>query len=455
MGSVAKSLLSTFEDVLKAELPLRVRGWDGSEAGPPDAPVCVVFRNRRALRRIAWSPDELGLARAYVSGDLDLDGDLFDLLDMPELVERISAHGMHGVDAKSVRRGVLRAMRRGAIGPPPAPPSIEMGRRAGGRHSRRRDLKSVSSHYDIGNDFYRLLLGPGMVYSCGYWEDGCNSVTDAQWAKCELVARKLDLRPGMRLLDVGCGWGTMAIHAAREHGVDVVGVTLSREQCELARERVSESGLDGRIEIRVQDYREVDDGPFDAISSIGMAEHVGLGNLPLYARHLYGLLRDGGRLLNHQISSVRPLPVDRGTAGHHRRRAQVLSTRRRGARTFIDRYIFPDGEILPLSATVDALEKAGFEVRDAESLREHYALTLRAWVDNLRGQWEQGAALIGAERERAWLLYLAASALGFEYPHRLGLNQVVAVRPGSDGASGMPRTRAGLYTSRCSPADSR
>ncbi len=440
MGSAASGILTTFEDVLKAPLPLRIRAWDGSVAGPPGAQCTVVFRNRRGLRRIVWSPDELGLARAFVSGDVDVEGgDIFGLLDMPQVIERIARHRMHGVDAKAVRRGIGRAVRLGAVGPPPRPPAMEMRGRRGGRHSEARDASSVSSHYDIGNEFYRILLGPSMVYSCAYWADGVESLEEAQRGKCEHICRKLGLQPGMRLLDVGCGWGTMAIHAAREHGVRAVGVTLSRAQLELARERAAEAGVADRVEFRLQDYRAIEDGPFDAICSIGMAEHVGRANLPVYAEDLHGLLRDGGRLLNHQISSVRPLPA--------RERRRDASTRRRGARTFIDRYVFPDGEILPLSITVDALERGGFEVRDAESLREHYALTLRAWVANLQARWPEAVSLVGDERARTWLLYLAASALGFEYPHRLGLNQVLAVKPGPDGASGMPRTRAWLYRS--------
>ncbi|QDQ98519.1 SAM-dependent methyltransferase [Tomitella fengzijianii] len=445
MGSVAASILATFEDVLKAPLPLRLQAWDGSEAGPPEAPVRVVFRNRRALRRILYAPEELGLARAYVSGDLEVQGSVFDLLDMPQIIERVSSHGVRGVDARSIRRGVARMIRHGVVGPPPRPPATELRRRAGGRHSEVRDAVTVSSHYDIGNEFYRLLLGPTMVYSCGYWEDGCTSLDDAQWAKCEHISRKLGLKPGMRLLDVGCGWGTMVMHAAREHGVRAVGVTLSHAQVELGRRRVAEAGLEDLVEIRLQDYREVHDGPFDAICSIGMAEHVGLDHLPVYAEDLYGLLHDGGRLLNHQISSVRPLPPGHSSRARAQGGARVMSSRRAAARTFIDRYVFPDGEILPLSATVDALEQGGFEVRDAESLREHYALTLRAWVANLTGQWDRAVALVGVERARIWLLYLAASAIGFEYPHRLGLNQTLAVRPGPGGESGMPHTRAWLY----------
>ncbi len=216
----------------------------------------------------------------------------------------------------------------------------------------------------------------------------------------------------------------MALHAAQHYGVDVVGVTLSAEQRDFARARIAEAGMTDRIEIRLQDYRDIDESPFDAISSIGMSEHVGAAKLPEYARHLHELLVPGGRLLNHAIASVvyRPEPRSRPA-------------------TFIDRYVFPDGEILPLSRTVDAFERAGLEVRDSEALREHYALTLRAWVANLLESWDGAVSLVGAERARTWLLYLTASALGFEEPGRLTIHQVLAVRPTSTGVSGMPRTR--------------
>jgi len=248
---------------------------------------------------------------------------------------------------------------------------------------------------------------------------------DAQLAKCDLVARKLGLAPGMRVLDVGCGWGTFAAHAARTYGVQVVGVTLSHEQADHARKRIVEDGVADQVEIRVQDYRDVTDGAYDAIASVGMAEHVGEAMLPVYAAHLYALLRPGGRLLNHAISR-RPGP------------------RVRTSRTsFIDRYVFPDGELEPLHVMVAAIEGAGFEVRDVESLREHYALTLRCWVANLEERWDGAVTASSPGRARIWRLYMAASALGFQ-ANRIGLNQILAVRPDHHGHSGMPRTRAAL-----------
>jgi cyclopropane-fatty-acyl-phospholipid synthase len=295
-------------------------------------------------------------------------------------------------------------------------------------HTLARDRSAISHHYDVGNPFYELVLGPSMVYSCAVFATPETTLEDAQAAKLDLVCRKLRLKEGDRLLDVGCGWGSMALHAAREYGARVTGVTLSREQAAYARKRVAEAGLTDRVEIRVQDYREVADGPYDAISSIGMAEHVGTVRYREYAERLYGLLRPGGLLLNHQIGR-RPLPDE----GEYEIDA------------FIDRYVFPDGELSPIGATVERLEEAGFEVRDVEALREHYGQTLRAWVANLQEHWEEAARLAGRGRARVWLLYMAASALAFEQ-NRIGVNQVLAVRTPERAASGLPRTRAGWLT---------
>jgi cyclopropane-fatty-acyl-phospholipid synthase len=426
MADAALRLKSLVEQVLGAPLPVRIRAWDGSEAGPPDAPALVV-RNRRALRRLLFKPGELGLARAYVAGDLDLDGDLYAALDLLAglIWER-------GEDARTLGQALrdpdVRAAVRGLVklaGPPlpPAPPAEEIRRRRGHLHSRRTDKRAISHHYDVGNDFYALVLGPSMVYSCAYWpapEAAGGTLETAQHDKLELVSRKLGLKPGMRLLDVGCGWGSMAIHAAREHGVSVVGVTLSQEQAAYARKRIAEEGLTDRIEIRVQDYRDVVDGPYDAISSIGMAEHVGAEKYLEYARDLHALLKPGGRLLNHQIAR-RP-----------QRDESAYSVDE-----FIDSYVFPDGELAPVGTTVGQLERAGFEVRDVEAIREHYAHTLRRWVANLEAGWDRATRLVSPGRARVWRLYMAASALAFEH-NRIGVNQVLAVRTPESGASGMP-----------------
>ncbi|MHB8796529.1 MAG: class I SAM-dependent methyltransferase [Candidatus Nanopelagicales bacterium] len=408
-------------------LPLRIRCWDGSESGDLASGATIVFRHPRALRRLLWSPNELGLVRAYVSGDLDFEGDIFAILDLPDVIDRIARHQGLRLGWRERVSAARMAARLGAIGPPPSPPPEEVRRRRGGLHSRSRDAASVSHHYDVGNDFYRLVLGPTMVYSCAYWTRppaSGHALAAAQRDKLDLVCRKLGLRPGMRLLDVGCGWGSLAIHAASAYGATVVGVTISREQADLARRRVVEAGLDGRVEIRLEDYRDVADGPFDAIASIGMSEHVGTARLEGYALVIMNLLRPGGRLLNHAIASVRPLPPPR-----------------RGEHGFIDSYIFPDGEVSPLSTTLDALEHAGFEVRDVEALREHYGHTLRAWVDNLRTAWPAAVESVGEARARTWLLYLAACALAFEHGN-ITVHQVLAVKQSGHGCSELPLTRS-------------
>ncbi|MFJ9868271.1 class I SAM-dependent methyltransferase [Streptomyces sp. NPDC101165] len=425
MAEAASRLRSLAEQMLGVPLPVRLRAWDGSQAGPPDAPTLVV-RNRRALRHMLFKPGELGLARAWVAGDLGIEGDLYAALDaMAGLVwergedSRSLAQALRDPEVRAAGRELLKL-----VGPPvpPAPPREEV-RRRHHLHTRRSDKEAISHHYDVGNDFYEIVLGPSMVYSCAYWEDG-GTLESAQRDKLELVCAKLGLKEGQRLLDVGCGWGSMAIHAAREHGVSVVGVTLSQEQAAYARKRVADEGLTDRVEIRVQDYRDVVDGPYDAISSIGMAEHVGAERYLAYARSLYALLKPGGRLLNHQIA----------------RRPQHDESAYETDR-FIDAYVFPDGELAPIGTTVTQLEHAGFEVRDVESIREHYARTLRRWVANLQADWDRAVRLTSPGRSRVWLLYMAACALAFER-NRIGVNQVLAVRTPESGGSGLPlRTR--------------
>ncbi|WP_369235750.1 class I SAM-dependent methyltransferase [Streptomyces sp. R21] len=423
MQDAASRLKSLVEQLLGVPLPLRIRAWDGSEAGPPGGPTFVV-RNRRALRRLLWKPGELGLARAWVSGDLRVEGDLYAALDLVSDLVWERGEDARGL-AEALRDPAVRAAARGLLlmaGPPlpPAPPREEVRRRRH-LHTKRSDRRAISHHYDVGNDFYELVLGPSMVYSCAYWPTPDATLEDAQRDKLELVCQKLALTPGQRLLDVGCGWGSMAIHAAREHGVSVVGVTLSQEQAAYARKRVADEGLTDRVEIRVQDYRDVSDGPYDAISSIGMAEHVGAERYLEYAEVLGRLLEPGGRLLNHQIG---------------RRPQRDESTY--AVDEFIDAYVFPDGELAPLGTTVTQLETAGFEVRDVEALREHYGLTLRQWVANLEAQWPLAVRLTSPGRARVWRLYMAASALAFE-GNRIGVNQVLAVKtPEPSGTSGMP-----------------
>ncbi|VXB43736.1 Cyclopropane-fatty-acyl-phospholipid synthase family protein [Arthrobacter sp. 9AX] len=411
------------------EIPLRLRAWDGSEAGPEGAPV-LEFHSRRALRRILWSPGQLGLSRAYVSGDIDAPGDIFAAFTALSSAGKFAEPGpFKPLSAGELWTLFRTAVRLGALGPNPAPPPEEARIATKGRvHSRRRDAAAISHHYDVGNDFYSLVLGPSMVYSCAVWPEDAwpgsgdgqvpsgaalaDGLDAAQEAKLDLVCRKLGLTAGMRVLDVGCGWGSFALHAAAKYGVTVVGVTLSNEQAILARKRAAEAGLTEHVDIRVQDYRDVRDGPFDAVSSIGMSEHVGRVEMPRYTAALFNLLRPGGRLLNHAISwNAGPTDPDPDS--------------------FIPRYVFPDGEMISLGAMSLALESAGFEILDVEALRRHYALTLRAWVSRLEEHWDEASKLTSLGRARVWRLYMASSALGFENG-LTGVNQVLVQRPGGD-----------------------
>jgi cyclopropane-fatty-acyl-phospholipid synthase len=424
--TVATRMVPVVRALIGGDPPVTIRFWDGSVLGPPPSQsgATLEVRSRRALRRMLWAPRELGLARAYVAGDIEIDGDVYRVL---QLRDTIAAHdaGVHlGLDRHGIGELARAAVALGAIGPPPRVPPEEV-RLRGTRHSKARDADAVRSHYDVGNDFYRLVLGPTMTYSCAYWDDGVTTLEDAQEAKYEHICRKLGLRPGMRLLDVGCGWGGMVLHAAREHGVEAVGITLSPPQAELATRRAQAAGLGDKVEIRVQDYRELEGERFDAISSIGMFEHVGAANLQDYAGALFRVLTPGGRLLNHGISRpAGPPPL--------------------APRSFINRYVFPDGELHEVGAVVTTLQEAGFEVRDVESLREHYARTLRCWVANLEAHWDEAVADASAARARIWRLYMAGSAINFE-EGRTMIHQVLCVRQGPKGASGMAATRRAWY----------
>jgi len=394
----------------------------------------MTVRSREGLARFLSRPGELGIARAYVSGDVDIDGDLFAGLEQVADLDL----GLRQVDPVAVAR-LLRATGLGVLRSPPPPPEEVCLR--GGLHTRSRDRSAISHHYDVSNDFYRIVLGPSMVYSCAVWESPEQSLEEAQAAKLELICRKLGLRPGMRLLDVGCGWGSLVMHAAAHHGVEAVGITISTEQAVLARERVAAAGLDDRVEIRLQDYRDVHDGPFDAISSVGMFEHVGRNRMEEYVRDLYGLLRPEGRLLNHAIG--RPgYPQGDGRIGRtkalYRRIATAVGsdvTSRVDSR-LMQRYVFPDGELHEVGVVVSMLQENGFEVRHLESLREHYALTLRHWVSNLEAGWEAAAAEVGEARTRVWRLYMAACAITFGLGG-VTVHQVLAVKA-PDGVSGLP-----------------
>ncbi len=396
-------------DILGDTGQLRIECYDGSTYGPRDATCVVQVRSSDAFRYVAQSPGELGFARAYVSGSVELEGDILAGLSSIDVNDLDLGPIRLAKVAREVGRDVFSRLE-------PPPEEIQL---SGKRHDRDRDAAAVAAHYDLPNGFYELLLGDSMTYSCAVFEERGASLDAAQDRKHQLVCDKLALRDGSRLLDVGCGWGSMAIHAARHYGAHVVGVTLSREQLELGRRRVQDAGLGDLVELRYQDYRDIEDEPFDAISSLGLAEHVGWDRLDGYASQLHRLVRPGGRVLNHQISN--------------------WTTRRprRAQDGFIQRYVFPDGELYGPSVTVAAFQDADLEVRHVESLREHYAITLRHWLQRLEASWDDAVGRIGLGRARVWRLYIAAAAVNFERGHS-SVHQTLAVRPTEGGASLMP-----------------
>ena len=415
----AEAMQPVFTALFGGPPPVLFEFWDGSSAGPPvGSPGQVTVRSADALRHLIWSPGELGLGRAFLLGQLDFEGEPLEVIRALK-----AAMPKDRRFAKAVPAALVAARRLG-IDLRPAPPPEEEARRGGVRHSRRRDARAISHHYDVGNGFYRMVLGPSMTYSCARFATPSATLEEAQEAKHDLVCRKLglDQRPGMRLLDVGCGWGALAMHAAERYGAEVVGVTISEEQADYARTRVADAGLAGAVEIRLQDYRDLRGEVFDAVASVGMFEHVGARRIAVYFETLHGLLGPRGRLLNHAISSV---------GGSALRRS-----------SFMGRYVFPDGELIDVGAVVLAMEAAGFEVRDVESLREHYARTLEAWLDNLAAHWDDAVAAVGETRARTWRLYMTGSAVGFT-DGGLGVHQVLGVVADERGASGMPATRDG------------
>lgn len=394
--------------------PIAFEAYDGSSAGPAGALSRIIIKDPRALNYVATAPSDLGLARAYVSGCMDLEGDMFTTL---ELLAGETVGSLSWAD----RLGVLRDLGPGVLRPvAPPPEEVHPGPWWGLRHSLSRDSRAISHHYDVSNKFYEWLLGPSMAYTCAVYPHAGASLDEAQEEKVDLVCRKLDLKPGDRLLDVGCGWGQMVVHAAQNYGVRVIGVTLSRQQAEYAQKRIAELGLSDVAEVRHDDYRHIPETGFDAVSSIGLTEHIGAKNLAGYVRFLASKLRPQGRLLNHCIT-----------------RAVTSEPARPGG--FINRYVFPDGELEGAGTIISAIQDNGFEVRHEENFREHYARTCAAWGANLEAHWDEAVREVGEGRARVWLLYLAGSRLGFTQ-RRIELHQVLAART-VDGVSGMALER--------------
>ena len=393
------------------DLPLRL--WDGRELGPAAPDYRLVLNHPWSLRALLLPPNDLQAGETYLAGSIDVDGSMVAALrDLSRFRDGLTRRGQ-----LAVARALLRL---------PRPPDAEQGGRVslrGRRHSRRRDAAAIRHHYDVGDALYHRFLDEDLVYSCAYFaeEDRGAPVTDrsvldrAQRRKLELVCRKLFLRPGERLLDVGCGWGSLAIHAARYHGVEVLGVTLSQNQADAARGRAAAAGVGDQVRIELCDYRDVTER-FDAIASIGMAEHVGSDQLERYVAHLYERLHEGGRLLNHAI-----------TTGQR----NVVRDLGESPDSFIGRYVFPDGALVPAHRMAQLIELGGFELRDVEQLRPHYARTLEHWVANLEAAYGQVVDEVGAVTARVWRAYMAGSSVGFERGD-LGVVQILATRGEAD-----------------------
>ena len=429
-----------------ADRHFQVRYWDGTEEAfnvATDARFTLVIRHRDALRRMLLPPTETRLAEAFLRNDVDIEGSLEAAAALAELLaERLrSPRRLLRLAALLVQ--LPRSERQPGDDAIAAPigRAWQVWRRfaSGRRHAKVRDAQAIKHHYDVGNDFYALWLDDHHAYSCGYFPTGTEDLTTAQEAKFELICRKLRLRPGEQLLDIGCGWGGLIRYAARRYGVSALGITLSDAQATLARERILRDGLDDRCTVDVRDYRDLPrDLRFDKVVSVGMFEHVGRVQLETYFATALRLTRPGGLFLNHGIISLDDARAPHGDAAPRRRLW--------GMGRFIDRYVFPDGELVPLAAAVAASEAAGFETRDVESLREHYAETLRHWVRRLEDRSGEARALVGDVTFRVWRLYMAASAHAFR-TGRIGIAQILLARPTAEGECCHPRTRADLYVS--------
>ena len=397
-----------------------IRLWDGTRWPDNQPRLATIVLNRPcALRRMFLPGSQVGLSEAYLNNDFDVEGDLEAIFSLADVV----AQNVIGVLAKW--RAAKDLLKR-----PPGerhnPGRRGPARLKGIRHSRERDRQAVTYHYDVSNDFYSLWLDRRMAYSCAYFRDPNDDLDSAQERKLDYICRKLRLRPGQRLLDIGCGWGGLMIYAAQFFGVEATGITLSQPQADLASARIAEAGLSDRCRVQVRDYRELDEsGRYDALVSVGMFEHVGAKLMPVYFSRAWELLKPGGVFLNHGI-------------------ANRSGEKFRIKRSFSDAYVFPDGELTPISTSLRAAEKVGFEVRDVESLREHYALTLRHWVRRLEASHDKALQYVDEPTYRVWRFFMSGSASGFKVG-RLNVYQALFIRPGVTGRSGMPLSRADWY----------
>jgi len=408
-----------------------VRLWDGSTDSPSGSPrFTLILRRPGALRRMVLPPTQRRIGEAYVRNAIDVEG---DLEAAASLVESIARRAQRPGTALRLLRLLARLPADGARREPGRVPRTP--RRIGVRHTRRRDAAAIRHHYDVSNEFYGLWLDRRLVYSCGYFTHENATLDAAQEAKLDLICRKLRLRPGQRFLDIGCGWGALALHAAERYGVDATGITLSREQAALARARIAAAGLTERCRVELCDYRDLQTTAFDRIASVGMVEHVGRALLPTYFRHAFRMLAPGGLFLNHGIvasgAPVRPL-------------TRWLARRTRRWTSFIDAHVFPDGELVSPADMLAPAVHAGFEVRDVENLREHYACTLRHWVRRLEACHDDVVPLVGEATYRVWRAYMAGSAHAFA-SGQLGVIQTLLAKRDAAGGVPLPCTRADLY----------
>src|SRR5579864_4402950 len=409
------ALAEVFEAFAGPDAPVEFAAYDGSHAGTAGAPVKITVRSPIAVSYLAQAPGALGLARAYVSGHLDVDGDMYTALSRLSRAQNMNMSWADRVKLLQALGGPKVLLPR--IPPPPQEVRVTSRLlRVGRMHSKRRDANSISHHYDVSNRFYEWVLGPSMAYTCACYPTQDASLEEAQWYKHDLVARKIGLKPGMRLLDVGCGWGGMVMHAAREYGVKALGVTLSEQQALWAQQAIKKAGLEDLAEVRHLDYRDVPETDFDAVSSIGITEHIGKANVPGYFAFLNGKLKVGGRMLNHCITR----PDNTGP-----------SIFREG---FINRYVFPDGELEGPGWLNSLMNDSGFEIHHQENLREHYSKTLAAWCANLDAHWDEAVTEVGQGTARVWRLYMAGCQLGFD-SNVVQLHQILGVKLPADGAS--------------------